>query len=68
MKQFKVDETSKDSTWPFMFRIEFSDRSFRFGARTNREFEEWIRVFTLVDKMNKMGHNIADKNPYVFED
>ena len=51
-----------------MFRIEFTDRSFRLGARTSREFEEWIRIFNLIDKMNKMGHSITDKNPYVFED
>ena len=68
MTQFKVDETSKESTWPYMFRIEFADRSFRLGARTSREFEEWIRIFNLIDKMNKMGHSITDKNPYVFED
>ena len=51
-----------------MFRIEFADRSFRLGARTNREFEEWIKVFSLIDKINKSGHSITDKNPYVFEE
>ena len=37
-------------------------------ARTKKEFEEWLKVFGLVSKMNKVGYSVADKNPYLFED
>lgn len=68
-KKYKIDETAKTSTsWPFQFKLEFTQRCFTLSARTQRELDEWVRVFQLIEKMNKIGFSITDKNPYVFED
>ena len=44
----EVDETSKLSNWPYMFYLEFNERSFTLSARTRFELDEWMRVFTLI--------------------
>ena len=67
-KEYKINERSEESGWPFVFKIEFSQRSFTLSARTIKEFEEWLRIFQLIEKMNKIGFSVSDKNPYVFED
>ena len=38
------------------------------SARTRQEFDEWVRIFSLLVKMNKFGFSVIDKNPYVFEE
>ena len=48
--------------------IEFTERNFTLSARTKQEFGEWVRIFRLIIKMNKIGFSCIDKNPYVFED
>ena len=68
-KKYKVEETSKTSSgWQFTFKLEFTQRCFTLSARTKKELDEWVRIFSLVEKMNKIGFSVADKNPYVFED
>ena len=67
-KMYNVDENAKESTWPYIFKMEFVQRSFTVSARTQREFNEWVRALSLIVKMNKTGFSAADKNPYVFED
>ena len=67
-KLFKVEETAECSNWPYTFKLEFTQRSFTLSARTRKEMNEWVRIFSLVEKMNKIGFSIADKNPYIFED
>ena len=37
------------------------------SARTRIELNEWVRVFTLIKKMNEIGISVVDKNPYLFE-
>lgn len=29
---------------------------------------EWVRIFSIVMKMNKIDLSVADKNPYMFEE
>ena len=29
---------------------------------------EWVRIFSIVLKMNKIDINVSDKNPYMFEE
>ena len=50
-----------------MFKVEFTERSFELGARTQTERYEWVRAFSLILRMNKIGISVIDKNPYVFE-
>ena len=35
---FKPDEVSRVCNWPYMFKIEFTERSFTLSARTKFEF------------------------------
>ena len=37
------------------------------SARTRREFDEWVRIFSIIVRMNKYGFQVAEKNPYIFE-
>ena len=66
-KMCKVNETCNESPWPFIFKIEFVQRSFTLSARRRREFDEWIRIFKLIIKMNNLGFSVKEKNPYFFE-
>lgn len=51
----RADEKSKTSNWPYTFKIEFNERSFSLSARTKFELTEWMRIFSLVLDMNKIG-------------
>ena len=65
-KWVKKDFTSlKD--WPFSFEIKFYERSFVLNARSRQEMLEWVRVFNLILRMNKIGHSLGQQNPYDFE-
>lgn len=66
-KAFPVDQKEFFCSWPYSFKIEFYERSFTLSARTREEFQEWVRVFTLIDRMNKIGYAENDRNPFFFE-
>ena len=51
----RVNETAIKNNWPYTFKIEFKERSFSLTARTKFELTEWMRIFTLVLDMNKIG-------------
>ena len=65
-KAFPVDQKEFFCSWPYSFKIEFYERSFTLSARTRADFDEWVRVFKLIDRMNKIGYAGSDGNPYLF--
>jgi hypothetical protein len=30
--------------------------------------DEWMRIFNIIVKMNKIGFSVTEKNPYLFEE
>ena len=55
-----LDEKSSENNWKFRFEIFFPERSFVLHARSRFEYEEWLRVFQIIDKMNKVGCSLLD--------
>jgi len=53
--KYNLDEESDELPWKFTFQIFFVERSFRLSARTLFEYNEWVRIFKVVDQMNKIG-------------
>ena len=64
---FPVSAGDTKCAWPYVFRIEFYERSFTLSCRTRDDFDEWVRVFKLIDRMNKIGYEGSDPNPYLFD-
>lgn len=64
---FDVSEKSRLPNWPFTFKLFFKERCFDLAARTKQELEQWTRVFSLIQQLNKIGLSVDKKNPFDFE-
>ena len=53
--------------WVYEISVQFEDRLLNIACRTVYEFENWIKVFSLLLKMKNVGVGLTTVNPFVFE-
>ena len=64
VKKFSLD----NETWPYCFTLEFQDKFMKLSARTQEEFNQWIRIFNLIVQMNIEGLDLCSMSPFEYED
>ena len=68
MQHYKINERRKECQWIHCISLETRDRSFQLHSPSRREALIWLRVLQLIIRMNKIGKNASQLNPYVFEE
>ena len=64
---YNINEQSIDNMWVYEISVQFEDRLLNIACRTVYEFENWIKVFSLLLKMKNVGVSLTTINPFVFE-